>query len=122
MVSARKNSYSLYRCGYPRPHDQWQSNEKSKRVARPERAEPSLPPHGFWSCRTAGATSTFAQNISVSGDESVDQPPQIAKREQRSKHSNEPGGRKQMGETSNCIPAHADFTRRSGEVQLLQAI
>jgi hypothetical protein len=104
------------------PQHKWRANEKSERVARPERAEPGLPLHRFWFCNPARAAATFAERVPIPGNESVEQSTCITKRKQLPRCANQPSGGEQTRQTSDSIPADKNCAIRSEHVQLPQAI
>ncbi len=82
--------------------DKWEPNEEAQCVARPERAQPGLPPYDFWLCNAARAATTFAEGISVLGDEPVEQASRTAKGEPLSRRSYEPSRGEQTGQKATA--------------------
>jgi hypothetical protein len=117
-----ENTGSLGRSLDAGPQDKRQPNEKSERVARPERAEPGLSSQGFGFCNPTGAAATLAEGVPVPGDESIEQAACIAKRKPLPGFANQPSGGEQTRQTSDSVPADKDCAFRSDHVQLPQAI
>src|SRR5258708_12696776 len=92
--------------------DKWEPNEEAQCVARPERAQPGLPPYDFWLCNAARAATTFAEGISVLGDEPVEEASRAAKGEPLSRRSYEPSTGEQTRQTTTTVPADIAFTFR----------
>jgi hypothetical protein len=122
VVGSGEDTYSLYCSAGARPEDKRQSNKEAQCIARPERAESSLPPDRFWLRYTASAAAALTEGVTVRRNEPIERPPKLAEGEPLSRYANEPGGREQTRQTGDSVPAYMDFAFGGDNMQLPQAL